>query len=198
MMNQNFKKLTKKQQERIVDYAEVVFMDLRAQRELWDRKRNNRNTVRAITHGNYDRIHTLSTPSGLVSKSAIQKKIEKPGEFNFTKDHAYRPQFIMNMFMDNHEVFLTDFDIFLEYVILASTTILITSDENGKLKNFTKNNTGEILIKVPTDKIYKEAGIELVEVQKGNGWWKRDLKPADNYLPTPDLYLEYEKKFLVN
>lgn len=197
MMNQNFQKLTKKQQERIVDYAEVVFTDLRAQIELWNRKRNNRNTVRGITHGNYDRIHTMSTPSGLVSKSAIETKLENP-EFVFTKDHAYRPQFIMQMFMDNTDTFLSDFNVFLEYIILASTTILITSKENDKLKSFTKNRNGEIIIKVPTDKIYQEAGIELLEVQQGRGWWKRDLKPADNYLPTPDLYLEYEKKFLVN
>ena len=196
-MNQNFQKLTKKQQERIVDYAEVVYTDLRSQIELWNRKRNNKHIVRGITHGNYDRIHTLSTPSGLVSKSAIEEKLKNP-KFVFTKDHAYRPQFIMQMFMDNPDVFLTDFNIFLEYVILASTTILITSKENDKLKGFTKNKNGEILIKVPTDKIYKESGIELLEVQRGIGWHKRNLKPADNYLLTPDLYLEYEKTFLVN
>ena len=196
MINKNFQKLTKVQQERIVDYAEIVYTDLRAQGENWNKKRNNRNTVRGITHGNYDRIHTLSTPSGLVSKSAIEQKL-KDSKFVFTKDHAYRPQFIMQMFMDNPEVFLTDFNVFLEYIILASTTILITSKENDKLKSFTKNKNGEILIKVPTDKIYQEAGIELLETQSGRGWWKRDLKPADNYLPTPDLYLEYEKKFLV-
>lgn len=196
MINKNFQKLTKVQQERIVDYAEIVYTDLRAQGENWNKKRNNRNTVRGITHGNYDRIHTLSTPSGLVSKSAIEQKL-KDSKFVFTKDHAYRPQFIMQMFMDNPEVFLTDFNVFLEYIILASTTILITSKENDKLKSFTKNKNGEILIKVPTDKIYQEAGIELLETQSGRGWWKRDLKPADNYLHTPDLYLEYEKKFLV-
>lgn len=195
-MNKNFQKLTKKQQERIVDYAEVVFTDLRAQIELWNRKRTNRHTVRGITHGNYDRIHTMSTPSGLVSKSAIEEKL-KNSEFVFTKDHAYRPQFMMQMFMDNSEVFLTDFDVFLQYIIIASTTILITPEENNKLKNFTKNKNGEILIKVPTDKIYQEAGIELFETESGRGWYKRDLKPSDNYLPTPDVYLEYEKKFLV-
>lgn len=195
-MNSNFEKLTKKQQERIIDYAEVVYGDLRSQVELWNKKRNNKNTVRGITHGNYDRIHTLSTPSGLVSKSAIEEKL-KDSTFVFTKDHAYRPQFIMQMFMDNPSVFLIDYNVFLEYIILASTTILITSKENDKLKSFTKNKNGEILIKVPTDKIYKEAGIELLQVEEGRGWWKRDLKPADNYLPTPDLYLEYEKKFLV-
>ncbi len=195
-MNKNFQKLTKKQQERIIEYAEVVYTDLRAQRENWNKKRNSRHTVRAITHGNYDRIHTMSTPSGLVSKSAIEEKLKNP-EFVFTKDHAYRPQFIMQMFMDNPEVFLTDFNIFLEYIILASTTILITSKENDKLKSFTKNKNGEILIKVPTDKIYQEAGIELFETKTGRGWWKTDLKPADNYLPTPDLYLEYERNFLV-
>jgi hypothetical protein len=196
-MNQNFQKLTKKQQERIVDYAEVIFTDLRAQIELWNKKRNNRHICRGITHGNYDRIHTLSTPSGLVSKLAIEEK-RKNSKFIFTKDHAYRPQFMMQMFMDNPEVFLTDFNIFLEYIVLASTTILITPEENNKLKNFTKNKNGKILIKVPTDKIYQEAGIELFETQSGRGWYNRDLKPADNYLPTPDVYLEYEKKFLVN
>ena len=45
----------------------------------------------------------------------------------------------MQMFMDNSEVFLTDFDVFLQYIIIASTTILITPEENNKLKNFTKN-----------------------------------------------------------
>jgi len=196
MINKNFQNLTKKQQERIVDYAEVIFTDLRAQKDNWNRKRNNKHTCRAVTHRNYDGIHTLSTPSGLVSKEAVEKK-RKDSKFVFTKDHAYRPQFMMQMFMDNPEVFLTDFDVFLEYIILASTTILITPEENNKLKSFTKNKNGEILIKVPTDKIYQEAGIELFETQSGRGWYKRDLKSADNYLPTPDVYLEYEKKFLV-
>lgn len=197
MMNKNFQKLTKQQQDRILDYAEIVYTDLRAQGENWSKKRNNRNTVRGITHGNYDRIHTLSTPSGLVSKTAIEEKL-KNSQFVFTKDHAYRPQFIMQMFMDNSEIFLTDFDMFLDYIILASTTILITSAENDKLKSFTKNKNGEILIKVPTDRIYQEANIELLETQSGRGWWKKDLKQADNYLPTPSLYLEYEKNFLVS
>ena len=63
----------------------------------------------------------------------------------------------MQMFMDNTDTFLSDFNVFLKYIILASTTILITSKENDKLKSFTKNRNGEIIIKVPTDKIYKEA-----------------------------------------
>jgi CheY-like chemotaxis protein len=54
----------------------------------------------------------------------------------------------MQMFMDNTDTFLSDFNIFLEYIILASTTILITSKENDKLKSFTKNRNGEIIIKV--------------------------------------------------
>ena len=73
-MNQNFKKLTTNGQNRIIDYAEIIYTDLNAQKENWKLKRNNRHTVRAITHGNYDRIHTLSVPSGLISKSALELK----------------------------------------------------------------------------------------------------------------------------
>lgn len=194
-MNPNFQKLTKKQQERLIDYAHIVYTDLRSQTENWKSKRNNRHSVRAITHGNYDRIHTLSVPSGLVSKSAIESK-RNDKFFVFTKDHCYRPQFMIQMFMDRPEIFLCDFDTFLEYIIIASTTILITSKENDELKNFTKNKNGKITIKVSTDKIYQEAGIELFEVGTGVGWWKKDLNPASNYLTTPKPYLEYEEAFL--
>lgn len=194
-MNQNFQKLTKKQQERLIDYAHIVYTDLKSQSENWKLKRHNRHSVRAITHGNYDRIHTLSVPSGLVSKSAVELK-RKDKSFIFTKDHCYRPQFMIQMFMDKPEIFLSDFDTFLEYIIIASTTILITSEENDQLKNFTKNKNGKITIKVPTDKIYQEAGIELFEVGTGAGWWKNELNPASNYLITPKPYLEYEEAFL--
>jgi hypothetical protein len=98
--------------------------------------------------------------------------------------------------MDKPDVFLTNFEVFLDYIIIAATTILITADENEKLKNFTKNKNGKITIKVPTDKIYKEANIPLFEYTGGVGWWKKDLKPASNYLITPKSYLEYEEAFL--
>jgi hypothetical protein len=194
-MNPNFQKLTKKQQERLIDYARIIFTDLKAQSENWKSYRDNRHSVRAITHGNYDRIHTLSVPSGLISLGAWEAK-KKDNKFIPTKDHCYRPQFMIQMFMDKPEVFLKDFDVFLQYVIVASTTILITSDENEKLKNFTKNKNGKITIKVPTDKIYQEANIELFEFTGGSKWWQNNLKPASNYLVTPKEYLEYEEAFL--
>jgi hypothetical protein len=196
-MNQNFKKLTTNGQNRIIDYAEIIYTDLNAQKENWKLKRNNRHTVRAITHGNYDRIHTLSVPSGLISKSALESK-RNDSEFVFTKDHCYRPQLMLQMFMDRQDIFLSSFEVFLEYVIIASTTILITSDENEKLKSFTKNKNGHLIVEVPTDKIYQESNIELFETNYGRGWWKKDLKPASNYLITPEPYLDYEKTFLVN
>ena len=195
-MNSNFQKLTKKQQDRLIDYAHIVFTDLNAQSENWKKYRNNRHCVRAITHGNYDRIHTLSVPSGLISQNALEEK-RKDKKFIPTKDHCYRPQFMIQMFMDKPEVFLTNFEVFLEYIIIAATTILITADENEKLKNFTKNKNGKITIKVPTDKIYEEANIPLFEYTGGTGWWNKDLKPASNYLITPKPYLEYEEAFLV-
>jgi hypothetical protein len=194
-MNPNFQKLTKKQQERLIDYARIVYTDLKSQSENWKLYRDNRHCVRAITHGNYDRIHTLSVPSGLISLGAWEAK-KRDRKFLPTKDHCYRPQFMIQMFMDKPEVFLVDFNIFLEYIIIASTTILITSEENEKLKNFTKNKNGKITIKVPTDKIYQEANIELFEFAGGSKWWEKDLKPASNYLITPKEYLEYEEAFL--
>lgn len=197
IMNENFKKLKKPGQERLIEYAKIIYTDLNAQRENWKLGRNNRHTVRAITHGNYDRIHSLSVPSGLISQSALESR-RNDSEFISTKDHCYRPQLMLQMFMDRQDVFLSSFEVFLEYVIIASTTILITSEENDKLKNFTKNNKGNLVITVPTDKIYEEANIKLFKTEYGKEWWKKDLNPASNYLITPEPYLEYEKKFLVN
>jgi len=194
-MNKNFEKMTKAGKQRLIDYAEIVYTDLNAQQENWKLKRHNRHSVRGITHGNYDRIHTLSVPSGLISKDALEAK-RNDSEFIFTKDHCYRPQFMIQMFMDKSEIFLSNFDIFLEYLIIASTTILITSEENEKLKNFTKNRKGQIVIKVPTDRTYQEANIELFESGYGRGWWMKDLKSANNYLVTPKPYLDYEEAFL--
>lgn len=195
--NPNFLKLKKDQQQRIIDYAEIIFTDLNAQLENWKNKRNNPNAVRAITHGNYDRIHTCSVPSGLVSEGAIKAK-QNNKSFTFCKDHCYRPQFMLMMFMDNPDIFLNDFNVLLEYIILSSTTILITPEENEILKKFTQNKKGVIKISVPTDKIYQKANIKLFERKTGKNWWNKDLKEVSNYLETPDVYLEYEKKYLVN
>jgi len=194
--NKNFEKLTKKQQSRIIDYAEVVFTDLNAQSLNWNLKRNNPNNVRAVTHGNYDRIHTCSVPSGLVSGNAIKAKSEDQS-FCFCKDHCYRPQFMLMMFMDNSEFFLKDFNLFLEYIILSCTTILITPEENEVLKKFTQNKNGKIEIKVPVDLTYQEANIQLFERVNGKKWWQKELNTVSNYLKTPKLYIDYEKQFLV-
>jgi hypothetical protein len=195
--NPNFHKLTLKQQNRIIDYAETIYTDLNAQLGNWNRKRNNPNTVRSITHGNYDRIHTCSVPSGLVSEESIKAKRNNKN-FVFCKDHCYRPQFMIMMFMDEHDKFLSDYNVFLEYLIISCTTILITPEENEILKKFTQNKNGKIKIKVPTDKIYQEANIKLFNSGKGRGWWSKDLDEMSNYLETPQPYLNYEKNYLVN
>jgi hypothetical protein len=191
----NFENLDSEKQDRIVFYAKVVYTDLKAQTENWKKYRNNRHVVRGITHGNYDRIHTLSIPTGLVSKSVIEEK-KKDSKFIPTKDHCYRPQFMMQMFMDKPDIFLSDFNVFLDYIIIAATTILITPEENEKLKNFTRNKKGQISIKVPTDRIYQEAEIELFDIKGKRKWWETDLQKVNNYLITPKPYLLYEEAFL--
>jgi len=195
-MNSNFSKLHTKQKDRIEEYCDYQFVTMKANIERWFAKRNNKDRVRSITHGFYNTVHSLSIPSGLISVKAVNKKKQEP-EWALCKDHCYSPQFIGRMIMDNSDKYLNDYDIYRQLFIMACTTIIVTPEENRSLSFLTSNRDNDFKIYSHTDKKYQHLNIQLLEKAEGTRWYMKDMKPASNYIETPEELIEYETQFLV-
>jgi len=195
-MNSNFSKLQPKQKYRVETYCKIAFNGLKANVDEWFTNRNCKDTVRAITHSFYNTVHSLSVPSGLVSVEAVKKKREEP-EWALCKDHCYSPQFIGRMIMDNSDKYLNDYELYRKLFITACTTIIVTPEENRSLSFLTSNRNNDFKIYAHTDKKYQHLNIELVEKSQGLKWYMKDMKPASNYIETPQELIEYETQFLI-
>ena len=197
--------------DKINVYARYAYKCLRANLDDWIEFRNCPDTQRSITHGFYNSVHSLTIPSGLISRKALDKKLETIEEgikWEPCKDHCYSPQFVSRMILDNADLYLshpwssTDEILpnqqkFIEIFLTCCTTIQVTPEENQELSNLTKNNRGkEYSIKIPTDKKYQHLNIELLKRHEGNGWYNKPTDPVSNYIQTPQELLDYEKQFL--
>lgn len=180
-------------------YCYRTFLDFKNPEvlDLWKKNRNNTNIVRSITRPFYDLVHSLSVPSGFITKKALEKKQKDP-KWVICKDHCYSPQFIYQMLMDNHEEYLNDYDKYHKIFKTACTTIEILSEQNKSLSLLTSNRNGKYKVYVPTDKKYQYLNIELVKRNYGRKWYEKQTDSVDNYIITPKELLEYEKQFLVN
>jgi hypothetical protein len=164
--------------------------------ELWKTNRNNTNVVRSITRPFYDLVHSLSIPSGFITKRALEKKRSDPS-WSICRDHCYSPQFIYQMLMDNHDNYIDNYDEYYSIFKKACTTIDILSEENRSLSLLTSNKNGKYKVYVPTDKKYEYLNIELVKRNYGKKWYNIPADTVSNYIDTPQELLEYEKRFLV-
>lgn len=184
---------------RLEVYCYRTFLDFKNLEvlEFWKNNRNNTNSVRSVTRPFYDLVHSLSIPSGFITERALEKKRKNPS-WNPCKDHCYSPQFIYQMLMDNHEVYLHDYDKYFKIFKIACTTIDILPEQNKSLSLLTSNRNGKYRVYVPTDKKYQYLDIKLVKRNYGKMWYKFPADPVSNYIYTPKELLEYEKQFIVN
>lgn len=183
---------------RLEVYCYRTYLDFKNKEvlEMWNNNRNDTNVVRSITRPFYDLVHSLSVPSGLITERAVEKKRKDP-KWVLCRDHCYSPQFIYQMLMDNHQLYVNDYDKYFNIFRKACTTIDILSEENRSLSLLTSNRNGKYKVYVPTDKKYQYLDIKLVERNYGRMWYNLPTKSASNYIETPQELLDYEKKFLV-
>lgn len=165
--------------------------------DFWNKNRTNTDAVRSITRPFYDLVHSLSVPSGFITERALEKKKQDP-KWILCRDHCYSPQFIYQMLMDNHEIYVNDYDKYFNIFKTACTTIDILSEQNRSLSLLTSNHKGKYKVYVPTDKKYQYLDIKLVKRNYGRMWYKRPADFVSNYINTPQELLEYEKQFLAN
>ena len=112
-----------------------------------------------------------------------------------TEDHCLSPQTYINYICDNPEIYLSDFEVFMDLFAKLTTLICVTKKENDALRGLTKNNkkNNNILISCPKLLSYKHLGINLFEREQGAKWG--DAKPTDNLIVVSDSFTEYEKQF---
>jgi hypothetical protein len=186
-------------ESRLEVYCYRTYLDFKNTEVLdfWEKNRNNTDAVRSITRPFYDLVHSLSVPSGFITEKALEKKRQDP-KWILCRDHCYSPQFIYQMLMDNHEIYVNDYDKYFNIFKTACTTIDILSEQNRSLSLLTSNHKGKYKVYVPTDKKYQYLDIKLLNRNYGRMWYKRPADYVSNYINTPQELLEYEKQFLAN
>lgn len=184
-------------ESRLEVYCYRTFMDFENLKilDFWQTNRNNTDAVRSVTRPFYDLVHSLSVPSGFITERALEKKRMEP-TWVICRDHCYSPQFIYQMLMDNHKLYINDYKKYFEIFKIACTTIDILSEQNKSLSLLTSNRGGKYKVYVPTDKKYQYLDIKLVSRNCGRGWYYKSADPVDNYITTPQEILEYEREFL--
>jgi hypothetical protein len=188
-----------KDESRLEVYCYRTFLDFKNSEvfNFWKKNRKNTDAVRSVTRPFYDLVHSLSVPSGFITERALEKKRNDP-TWMTCRDHCYSPQFIYQMLMDNHEVYVNDYEKYFEIFKTACITIDILSEQNKSLSLLTSNRKGVYKVYVPTDKKYQYLDIKLVSRNYGRKWYDKPADPVDNYIVTPQELLDYEKRFLVN
>ena len=162
---------------------------------LWPEEKDDKNGVRSITRPYYDLVHSCSTPTGLITKGAYDRKL-KQKKAPLTKDHCFRPQFVYRYMLDNHEKF-EDYEVFRKWFIMCTSTILVTAKENKNLSSGGTNNRGaEYEIVASTDQQYIFADLDLYEYGSQREWKDRSLTPVQNLIEAPQDLLDYEKQFI--
>ena len=187
-----------KDESRLEVYCYRTFLDFENPKVLdfWKKNRNKTDAVRSVTRPFYDLVHSLSVPSGFITERALEKKRNDP-TWTLCRDHCYSPQFIYQMLMDNHEVYVNDYEKYFQIFKIACTTIDILSEQNKSLSLLTSNRNGKYCVYVPTDKKYQYLDIKLVKRNYGRMWYKLPADSVSNYIDTPKELLEYEKNFLM-
>ena len=161
----------------------------------WQDNRNDKDIVRSITRPFYDLVHSCYIPTGLITKTAFEKK-QKNKKFILTKDHCFRPQNVYHFMLDNHENFC-EFSTFRNWFVMCCSTIFVMKNENERLSLEGIDNRREsYIIKVTTDQQYISAGIDLYSYSAEHVWKNKTLKLESNLIVAPQELLEYEKKFV--
>ena len=116
------------------------------------------------------------------------------------KDHAYSPQFVSRVILDNQELYLNDWELFKAVFFDCCFITTLTDAENEALKQLTisKDKENIFKVKVPTYKKYDHVGIKLFKYEGNCDWKDREFTPVPNTaLNVPSYLIEHEKQYLV-
>ena len=126
------------------------------------------------SHGHTNRV----TKSGLYSSAGLKLKNTKGRSVSW--DHCRSPQTMGEYIMDYSNIFLNNFDKFLELYVLGCEVHGLSPDENNALIKLKHS--------VPTHDKYKALGIDLYDV---NG------KEHDNTIWMPKDFIEWEARVVL-
>jgi hypothetical protein len=192
---ERFETLKPASKAKIEVYAQRCYLDFTNPEVAmaWVKNRGDKDWERALTRPWYDLVHSCSTPTGLITQGAYDMKMRKGLP---TKDHCFRPQFVYRFMMDNRPVF-HDYEVFREWFIMCTSTILVTGKENDNLSLGGTNNRGDQYeIVASTDQQYIFADLELFAYSGETRWSKKTLTPVSNLIEAPQELLDYEERFI--
>ena len=152
---------------------------------------------RSITRIIYEA--SLNKISGFMTQNAKDILVDKLLDYEektklTTDDHILSPQTYAHFICSRWDLFKDDLDNFFSHMLLLSTTVKTTVEENNKFKKFTVNDatTGNVLrLRVPTEKRYEAAGVKKL-FNKNTGKYVFDFP-----FELSDEFLEFEKEYLL-
>ena len=159
----------------------------------WEILSARRSLTRVIYEASLIKISgymTEDAKSILVNKLLDKKEKKKLT----TDDHILSPQSYAHFICTRWDLFKDNLDNFFLHMLLLSTTVKSTVEENNKFKKFTVNDatTGNVLrLRVPTEKRYEAAGVKKL-FNKNTGKYVFDFP-----FELSDEFLEFEKEYLL-
>ena len=124
-------------------YCETSFHSLKANFHNWGKPEFYRPITRIYYINVFD--SGLCNFTGMISENALQNKLN---DGKVVHDHCLSPQFIGRMILDNHEIYLEDYDKFQELFWISCSTVIVTAEENTALSDLTLNDGFNYEIKV--------------------------------------------------
>lgn len=153
---------------------------------------------RPLTRDFYE--HLLNKPSGFMTKAAkdilndpLLDKTEKSKLT--TADHVLSGQTYGAFVIANfEELFENNFSAYVKECLIASQTVISTTEENNRFKAFTVNDEttgGTLRLRVPTEKRYEAAGIDKL--------WDNNTGKYITGFPfeLSDEFLDFQKEYLL-
>ena len=187
--------MTPDQREKLVRYSINCFYAMNGARNEWDT--NNKHSVRSVAkcifyshvfdcgHGN----------TGLISRAALENHLSGKKHLN-TDDHFVSAQRVGHFVMCHPEIYLDNYDNFIDIFVWAGSKIKVTCEENIDLRKLTSNKNKLEILK-PLNEKYDHVGItELYKRPEGKSEWKT-AKLTDERIMIPQEYLNWEKQFIV-
>jgi hypothetical protein len=134
----------------------------------------------------YEAIRKINNKSNVISED-VEINIDN-NRVAKEWDHCFPPHVIGHYIMDNADKYLNDYEAYSNIFDLCTTTILITKEENTRLRRQTKTRQGQLILECSLLDKYANANIKLID---GSG-------PIEDFpFSLPDSYLDWEKQFIM-
>jgi len=159
----------------------------------WEIISARRSITRIVYEASLTKISGFITPAA--KKISVDKLLDgKEKTKLITNDHIFSPQTYAHFICSRWDLFQDNFDNFIKEMLVCSTTVVCSVEENNKFKKYTVNDetTGNVLrLRVPTEKRYEAAGVDKL-FNKNTGKYVFGF-PFD----LSDEFLEFQKDYLL-